>query len=113
MSVYLLKHEKNVRIHFIILDCISNASNVQDSIHTNGCWNEIAKLSVGQTIGLAVINSFLIVIALVSIAALYEINLYGTSSRIEPTNQPASEYDQVDSNEVFYPPSVSYYNYNA
>ncbi len=51
----------------IILDCISNANNVSNNFHTDGCSPKVGKLAVGQTLGLAVINSFIIVLALAAI----------------------------------------------
>jgi len=56
----------------IILDCESSSTSGQGNIHTNGCLKELSKDSVGQTIGLAVINSFLVVILMAAILEFLE-----------------------------------------
>jgi hypothetical protein len=92
MSVYLLRNENNLIIHFIILDCISNSNNASSNLHADGCSKEIAKRSIGQTIGLAVINSFLVVVAFASVAALFQKDPDAIPSQHGSIYQLASQY---------------------
>jgi len=92
MSVYLLRNENNLIIHFIILDCISNSNNASSNLHADGCSKEIAKRSIGQTIGLAVINSFLVVVAFASVAALFQKDPNTIPSQHGSMHPPASQY---------------------
>ena len=113
---------KNVRIEFIILDCISNANNVPNDFHIDGCARQLGKLSVGQTLGLAVINSFLFVLALVAIPLLMEMdsqgNSHGNSSESEFVNQPMQQFPQQYPQQypgysaAPYNPGLSYNTYN-
>ena len=56
----------------VLEDCISNANNAANTFSTVGCAKELSRLAVGQTLGLAVINSFLVIIALATIATLLQ-----------------------------------------
>ncbi len=94
MSVYLLRNENNLRIYFIILDCISNSNNALSSLHSDGCSKQIGKRSIQQTIALAVINSFLVVVGFVSVAALFQKDPYKIPSQDGSIHQPASQYQQ-------------------
>ncbi len=94
--MYLLRNEKNVRIHLIILDCISNANNISNNIHTDGCTKQLGKRAVGQTLALAVINSCLVITALAAIPALFETNPDEISPQSGMPNQPAPHYGMIN-----------------
>lgn len=49
------------------LDCFSNANNGQNGFHTDGCARKLGKDAVSQTLGLAVINSLLLILTLAAI----------------------------------------------
>jgi len=114
MSVYLLRNENNLRIHFITLDCISNSNNASTNLHSDGCSKDIAKRSMGQTIGLAVINSFLVVVAFASVAALFQkdpnaipsqhVSMHPPASQNQPQYQQASQYPSQHQPASQYPP---------
>ncbi|CAF1583209.1 unnamed protein product, partial [Adineta steineri] len=95
------------------LYCISNANNSANSIHTNGCSKLLGKFAVGQTLGLAVINSFLVVLGLALIPVLMEMNSSNNNPQNAPFNQPMAQYNnqpyQYQANE--YHPDVQYNNY--
>jgi len=114
--VYLLRNEKNVRIHLIILDCISNANNISNNIHTDGCAKQLGKRAVGQTLALAVINSCLVITALAAIPALFETNPDEISLQSGMPNQPAPQYQQqyahAGYNAPVHYPGMPYSNYN-
>lgn len=112
MLVYSLKNEKYFIIYSIILDCVSNAGNNTMFSYPRGCSKELGKRAVGQTLGISVINSFLIVIALATVVALGGPNPYSTSSQGEMVHHTSDNYGHGGQNAA-YPPDTSYNNYNA
>jgi hypothetical protein len=113
MLVYSLRNEKNVKIHLIILDCISNANNVSNNIYTDGCAKQLGKRAVGQTLALAVINSFLVIIALAAVPVLFEINSGEISPQSGMPNQPAPHYGMINQPGPQYQQQYAHSGYNA
>lgn len=105
----------NPRFNCVLEDCLSNANGVANSFHTDGCGKKLGRLSVGQTLGIAVINSFLIVIALAAVPALMQLSSSQAFSHTPYVNQAvappqADQYPFGGYNTSVYNPGVSYGN---
>ncbi|CAF1225805.1 unnamed protein product [Adineta ricciae] len=97
------------------LYCISNANNVSNNMHTDGCAKKIGKFAVSQTLGLVVINSFLVVLSLAVIPLLFQKDVSPDYSQSMPINAQIAQYQQYTNdpyqyNSVHYPFDPSYNN---
>ncbi|UJR30652.1 hypothetical protein I4U23_018176 [Adineta vaga] len=98
------------------LYCISNANNVTNTIHPNGCSKKLGKFAVGQTLGLAVINSFLVVLSIAVIPLLLEKDSSQNYTQSMPNNPQIAQYQQYSNepyqyNPVQYQTDMSYSNF--
>jgi len=97
------------------LYCISNDNNTINNFHLDGCSLKVGKLAVGQTLGLAVINSFLIILAIAFIPLLLgessgNASHDGYSNGLMPQNQ--QQYANGGHHTAVNNPSVAYNVHN-
>ncbi|UJR15944.1 hypothetical protein I4U23_002864 [Adineta vaga] len=50
--------------------CISNANNVPNSFHRDGCSNKIGRMAVSQALSIAFMNAFLVIFAFIAVSVL-------------------------------------------
>jgi hypothetical protein len=110
----IVRNRKQVTIFFpaINLDCISIVNGVPNSFYTNGCSKQLGKFSVDETLGIVVINSFLVIVALAAIPVLIGKNAYEASPQNGSMNQsiPQNQQQYTDGQ---YNPEMSYNNFNS
>ena len=62
-------------------------NNVTGNFHTDGCLKKLGKVSGGQSLGIAVINCFLLILSLAAIPVLFELDQPASSAQHQVTHQ--------------------------
>ena len=91
----------------LFLDCFSNVNNGQNSFHTDGCARKLGKDAVGQSLGLAVINSLLLILTVAAIYVFIKDPSSTNHPQAAPASQPAYQYAQQNGSY----PANNYYDY--
>lgn len=87
-SLLRLNNHQYLDIVDSILVCVPRYADGVTNFHLESCSKTLSKMVVGQTLGLAVINSFLLVLSLLTIPMLK--NLDASSHRYQKPYRPES-----------------------